>query len=177
MVRERGERPASQVPPAAAARPAPALPIDWIKLDDAERSETLQVLFDWLPRIVITYGLNENIVPRCWFRHEPMIVEILGLFQYRNQQQFNVELGPPPSAPNDFNYQLELWRGRMRSRKEEAGCTSSEHHPVSLPSWVDLAHTASAMWRVEADEHCDQLMYLAEEKAMNELESNQEESA
>lgn len=164
-MRERGERPASLVPPAVPARPAPALPIDWIKLDDLERSETLQVLYDWIPRVVETYGLSEQIVPKCWYLHEPMIVEVLGLFQYRNQQQFNAELGPPPSAPNDFNYQLELWRGRMRARKEDAGCTPNEHFAAKVPAWVDRLSTASALWRVDADEHTARLQFQAQESA------------
>ena len=157
MVRDRGERPTSAVPPAAPARPAAVLPIDWMKLDAQEREEHLRILAVWVPAIVVSYELADKVVPACWYLHEAMIHELLALFQYRNQQQFNLELGPPPSAPLDFQYQFSLWVTRMRSLVGDAGCTTNEHEPQRPTSWADKSNPLSAKWLVALEEHLDTL--------------------
>lgn len=153
MVRERGERPENPLPPAISPRPAPATPIDWMKIDVLEKQETLQVLLEWVPKFVVSYHLVEQIVPPCWYLHEAMIHEILAIFQYRQQQQFELSLGPPPSAPIDFQYQLSLWTGRMRSLRGDSGCTSSNHIEVEHSYWADPATTQAAMWHARAQEY------------------------
>lgn len=164
MVRERGERPENPAapPPPLPSRGVPALPIDWMALDVEEQSETLQeVLGVWVPKIVCEFGLPEQVVPRCWFRHSAMIHELLALFQYRQQQQFNTELGPPASAGIDFQYQFSLWRQRMRSLTSEAGCTASRHYPQHRPAWADQGTTEFAKWTVDLEEFTLELVGFA----------------
>ncbi|MFV0435007.1 MAG: hypothetical protein ACK5LO_13635 [Leucobacter sp.] len=135
MVRERGERPSEKaLPPPTAVPPKLAAPIDWWKLDDAERAETLEVLFVWVPELVRRYGLAEQIVPPCWYQHEAIVQELLALFQYRNQQQY-LDIAPP-SAPLDFHTQLQYVITRLRMWVGMSECTLGRHNDTILPSWA-----------------------------------------
>ncbi|WP_231291494.1 hypothetical protein [Leucobacter chromiiresistens] len=165
MVRERGARPETPTAPPLPLpeRGVPELPIDWMALDAVAQSKTLRsVLGVWVPKIVCEFGLSEQVVPRCWYRHSAMIHELLALFQYRQQQQFNMELGPPASAAIDFQYQFSLWLQRMRSLTGDAGCTASKHLPQLRPSWADSSTTDFAMWSVDLDEFARELVAFAE---------------
>ena len=179
MVRERGERPESPVapPPPLPDRGVPVLPIDWMALGAMEQSETLrEVLGAWVPKIVCEFGLAEQVVPRCWYRHPAMIHELLALFQYR-QQQFNSDLGPPAAAALDFQYQFSLWRQRMRSLTSEAGCTANKHLPQHRPVWADTSTTEFAVWSVDLDEFAMELEANAEpETSESSAPENGEES-
>lgn len=167
MVRERGIRPEDLAPPAPLPAPSVAeLPIDWMKLDDAERSEILlSKLIPWVPELVRSYMLKPQIVVPCWYLHEEMIHEVLALYQYREQQQFNLELGPPASAPIDFQYQLGLWKHRMTELTANAGCTQADHHRPTVQAWADVERPESATWSVTAEEFA---MELAADFAMSE---------
>lgn len=160
MVRERGERPVDPVPPkpAVSAPSVAELPIDWMAIDALEQAEILEhTLGVWVPNAVVEFGLSERVVPRCWYKHSAMIHELLALFQYRQQQQFNLDLGPPASAPIDFQYQFSLWRHRMRDLTTDAGCTASAHRPQERPSWADPDSTESAMWAVDLEEYVQEM--------------------
>lgn len=159
MVRERGTRPEDLTPPPPMPEvSAAALPIDWMKLDGAERAELmLSTLLEWVPSMVRSFALREQTVPPCWYLHEEMVHELLALYQYREQQQFNDLLGPPASAAIDFLYQLGLWKARMQALTGDAGCTSAKHHEPTIPAWADPAKPASATWGVEAEEYALQL--------------------
>lgn len=164
-MRERGARPEEPGVPTSAVPMAPALPIDWMKLDGESRSETLrEVLLVWVPKFVMSYELSEKVVPQCWIQHEAMIHELLALFQYRQQQQFNTELGPPPSAPIDYQYQLSLWKTRMRELVGDAGCTSAEHFEPRRQPWVDPENADSARWYVAADAYAAELCDVNSER-------------
>ncbi|WP_010157083.1 hypothetical protein [Leucobacter chromiiresistens] len=134
--------------------------------DAEEQSETLRdVLGVWVPKVVCEFGLTEQVVPRCWFRHPAMIHELLALFQYRQQQQFNTELGPPPTASIDFLYQFGLWRQRMRTLTSEAGCTASQHFSQHRPRWADPSATEFALWSVDLEEFTLELVAFEESDA------------
>lgn len=148
MVRERGERPEKPMPPPAAPKPVFEPPIDWWRLDAEERTETLSVLFEWVPELVRRYGLTDAVVPPCWYRHEALIQELLALYQYRQQQQFLP--AAPPSAPLDFHYQFQLVIGRLRSWVGQAGCNTSEHMETTVQSWADPGQPRAAAWDVDA---------------------------
>lgn len=151
--RVRGDRPKQPAPPAGGVPSAPvkpklAAPIDWWKLDPLERIEVLQVLIEWVPELVRRYLLKEAVIPRCWHQHEPLIQELLALFQYRNQQQF-LPIAPP-SAPLDFHYQFQLAIGRMRSWTQQAGCRGRDHFPTEPVDWANPATGHGAKWPIEA---------------------------
>lgn len=156
MERERGERPktlqapSNRVPPAA-EKPVYAPPINWWKLDAEERTETLQVLFEWVPELVRRYGLRDSTLPPCWYKHEAMIQELLALFQLRNQQMF-LPIAPP-SAPSDFHYQFQLFQGRMLTWNHMSGCNGSEHNDTVVQLWADPYKPAAAAWDVDAHEY------------------------
>lgn len=166
MVRERGERPENPVPPAP-PKPVFEPPINWWKLDAEERTETLEVLFDWVRELVRRYGLRDSEVPPCWYRHEAMVQELLALFQYRNQQQFLESA--PPGAPIDFHYQLQLALGRLRSWTGVTGCNGAEHLATPIQQWADTANPKSQEWEAKA------FMYLQElEAAGSDLDEGNE---
>lgn len=121
-----------------------AAPINWWRLDAEERVETMTVLTEWVPELVRRYGLQDAIIPPCWFRHEAMIQELLALFQYRNQLQFLP--AAPPGAPLDFHYQLQLVMQRMRSWTGMTGCNGGEHEPTRVQSWADPQMVNGAKW-------------------------------
>ncbi len=126
------------------AVPAPvklAPPVDWWRLDAAQRVETLDVVSRFTVQLVRSYGLSAAVVPPCWFEHEAVVVELLALFQYRNQQQF-LEVAPP-GAPQEWHVQFERAVVRLRQWTTNFGCTEQEHRPTRLPGWV-VADTASA---------------------------------
>lgn len=121
-------------------------------------SEILQtVLFEWVPKVVVSYELSEQVVPRCWYLHESMVHELLALFQYRQQQQFNTDLGPPPSAPIDFQYQFGAWKARMRELTVNAGCTSADHYEPHVAEWASTQRVDAAQWRIDADAYAASL--------------------
>ncbi len=156
MVRERGERPENPVPPESRVPPAPVkpvmeAPINWWRLDSEERAETLGVLLEWVPELVRRYGLTDQVVPPCWYRHEALIQELLALFQYRNQQQFLPVA--PPGAPLDFHYQLQLLMQRLRGWVTMSGCNAGEHEDTRLPVWADPSSARHALWEEEAIEY------------------------
>lgn len=161
MVRERGERPVEPAP-AVPAKPAYASPVNWWTLTGDERAMTLEVLREWVPELVRRYdGLLEQVIPPCWWRHEPMIQELLGLFQYRNQQQ--VLPTAPPGAMQDFHYQFDLSIRRLRSWTAEAGCTSANHEEIRVPRWADPSTVEHARWAALLEEEIENTRQGAEE--------------
>lgn len=150
--RTRGERP-QEAQPIPAAQPAAAapLPINWWKLHNDERSETLETLLVWVPELVRRYSLPAQLVPPCWYLHDALTQELLALFQFRNQMQFNMALGPPPSAPLDFHVQFKLWRDRMREWVTEAGCVQGRHETPRVQLWAQLGTTEHAIWATDAE--------------------------
>lgn len=147
-MRERGDRPAEAVAPPPESPIIPA-PIDWWKLDQQERGETLVVLGEWVRKLVRSYALPDQVVPPCWYEHESLVHELLALFQYRNQQQFTDVA--PPSAPLDFHQQLNLSVARLRGWVSAAGCSSAEHFPAAPAVWA-APGVAGATWTVRFDE-------------------------
>ncbi len=143
--------------PASAVPSPPALPINWWRLDIEEQAETLEVLVEWVPELVRRYGLSDAYVPPCWYEHEALVQELLALFQYRNQQQFNEALGPPPSAPLDYHYQQQLALTRLRFWAAMTGCNSAEHFPAQVQSWADLSSVRAAMWETTVSDAIDTL--------------------
>lgn len=150
-MRERGERPANPVPPKEPeAQSQVAAPIDWWKLDDYGRAETLGILLRFVPELVRRYALQDSEVPPCWHKHDTLIQELLALYQYRNQQQFLPVA--PPSAPLDFHYNLQLAIGRLTGWTARHGCRTGEHTPANLAAWVDPESEKSSEWIVTAEE-------------------------
>lgn len=175
VVRERGERPDNPVPPAPPAAVSRPLPIDWWKLDPEERTETLEVLFKWVPQLVRRYGLTESEVPPCWFRHEALVQELLAAFQYRQQMQFNEAMGSPPSAPFDFHYQFQLALQRLRGWTSRTGCNAGEHQETVVQPWALLGSTAAASWEVDTYEYLMEAQAVwAEQEEPEEQEESEE---
>lgn len=151
--RTRGSRPNATPPPPPppqVRQPLPS-PINWWKLDDEERAETLEVLGEWVPELVRRYGLRDSVVPPCWYQHEALVQELLALFQYRNQQQ--VQKTAPPSAMLDFHYQFDLAIRRLSSWTSATGCNSAEHHETPLSMWVAPGIVRASTWAVEFEDH------------------------
>lgn len=167
-VRERGERPAEDTPPAPGAPSLPT-PIDWWKLHSQERSETLTVLSEWVRRLVCSYALADQVVPPCWYQHESVVQELLALFQYRNQQQFTDVA--PPSAPLDFHQQFSVAVVRLRGWVSAAGCTSAEHFDETPALWA-VPGVSTAKWTVQFEEHLQGAYRLGEE--LGTIERSQE---
>ncbi len=131
----------SEVPGAVPVPVKLAPPVDWWRLDAAQRVETLDVVSRFTVQLVRSYGLPAAVVPPCWFEHEALVMELLALFQYRNQQQF-LEVAPP-GAPQEWHVQFERAVVRLRQWTTIFGCTEQEHRPTRLPGWV-TAGTAPA---------------------------------
>lgn len=151
--RQRGSRPkedsapSPQIPQRA---PLPS-PINWWRLDDEERAETLEVLSEWVPELVRRYGLRDSVVPPCWFLHEALVQELLALFQYRNQQQ--VEPTAPPSAMLDFHYQFDLAIRRLANWTTSTGCNSAEHHDTTPAVWVVPGSVRNSTWVIDFEDY------------------------
>lgn len=161
-MRERGERPQEPVP-AVPAKPKYTAPVNWWTLTPEERAMTLGVLREWVPELVRRYdGLPEQVVPPCWWRHEALIQELLGLFQYRQQQQ--VLESAPPGAMQDFHYQFNLSIHRLRGWVAMAGCTSATHEDVRFPKWADPSTPEHARWMADLDETIDTLQNDTKER-------------
>lgn len=126
-------------------------PIDWWKLDAQGRAETLGILLRFVPELVRRYALRDSEVPPCWFKHEPLIQELLALYQYRNQQQF-LPISPA-GAPLDFHYNFQLAIGRLTSWTARHGCRMGEHFPTDLAAWVDPDLEKPLEWAIEAEEY------------------------
>lgn len=139
----------------APVKPVFEPPINWWRLDPQERTETLAVLFDWVPELVRRYGLTDSTVPPCWYRHEAMVQELLALFQYRNQLQY-LEVGPP-NAPIDFHYQFQLALGRLRSWNQSAGCNTAEHQETPIQPWAAVGNPKAGEWEAKAFMHLEEL--------------------
>ncbi len=111
-------------------------PVDWWRLRDGggEREQVLERLHGFVTGLVVSYGLPEQVVPRCWFKHEALLQELLGLMQLRGSCFAAVA---PPVAGNDFHAAFFLWRQRMREWVLELGCNAAEHYETVRPVWVD----------------------------------------
>lgn len=157
-MRERGARPEPE-PVAAPAAGVPtklAAPIDWWRLDDEERAETLSVLIEWVPELVRRYGITDQAIPPCWYRHENLVQELLALFQYRNQQQF-LDIAPP-SAPIDFHAQFALFLARVRVWNQATGCTAVDHFETAVQPWASIVSTdAAAAWWTSATDYVQEI--------------------
>lgn len=159
---ERGERPttggSSELDAGfglAEEIPAPMSPVDWWKLDRLERAETLSTLADFVPELVRRFLLPDAVVPPCWYRHEPLIQELLGLFQLR--QQANFLESAPATAPNDFHLQMfAYWVPRMRAHVAITSCNTAEHYEGKPPAWSVPGEAMSATWRTQVDEFVDE---------------------
>lgn len=164
-MRERGERPESPLapPPPAPAKPVYEPPINWWRLDAEERTEMLEVLFLWVPELCRRYGLIDAIIPPCWYRHEPLIQELLAFYQYRNQMQF-LETAPTIAAL-DVHYQLQLVISRLRSWVLQTGCNAAEHAETPVQSWAAEGTAQAAAWEVETFEYLEKApkMWMKEE--------------
>lgn len=154
-VRKRGSRPQEEKPPPPAIplRPQLPSPINWWKLDDEERAETLEVLGEWVPELVRRYGLRDSVVPPCWYLHESLVQELLAIFQYRNQQQ--VLETAPPSAMLDFHYQFDIAIRRLHGWTALTGCNSADHRDTTLPLWVVPGTVQGSQWGADFEEHVD----------------------
>ena len=152
---ERGERPASSglgdlgagfgVPEDI---PPPMSPVDWWKLDRLERAETLSTLAEFVPELVRRFVLTDAVVPPCWYRHESLIQELLGLFQLRQQANF-LETAPA-TAPNDFHLQMFMyWVPRMRTHVAVTSCNAAEHFDSKPAGWTVPGEASSAMWKTQ----------------------------
>lgn len=131
-------------------------PIDWWKLDTVERTETLGTLAVWVPELVRRYTLTDQIVPPCWYQHEPLVQELLALFQYRNQNQF-LPIAPPV-APKEFHYELQLAIARLRSWVQLTGCNAAEHFDGTVQAWAERSGAAPALWRTGIDDHINEVL-------------------
>lgn len=151
MIRERGEAP-KEAPPRSGvpSLPQPISPINWWKLDDEERREVLELLSIWVPELVRRYALTETVVPPCWYQHEPLIQELLALYQYRNQNQFLPVA--PPVAPKEFHYELQLAIGRLRGWVMTTQCNAAEHNDDRIQHWAAEGSSTRSLWQVEVEE-------------------------
>lgn len=150
--RTRGERPQEAQPlPAAPQASAAPLPINWWKLHNDERVESLETLMAWVPELVRRYSLTAQLVPPCWYLHDSLVQELLALFQFRNQMQFNLALGPPPSAPLDFHVQFKLWRDRMREWVTDSGCVQGRHEAPRVQTWAQPGTVEHASWSTDVE--------------------------
>lgn len=160
MIRERGAPPEMPKPVVSEMPPAIA-PINWWKLDPIERKETLELLAEWVPELVRRYTLNDQIVPPCWFRHEPLVQELLALYQYRNQNQFLPFA--PPVAPKEFHYELQLAIGRLRSWVMLTGCNIAEHFEGKIQPWAMDGGAPAALWRTGIDDHITEVLKASDQ--------------
>lgn len=129
---------------------APIAPIDWWRLDSAERVETLRTLSIFVPELVRRYALNDQVIPPCWYRHEALIQELLALYQFRNQNQF-LPIAPPV-APKEFHYELQLVITRLRGWVATTGCNMAEHHEDRVQAWAQKGSAQCALWETSAHE-------------------------
>lgn len=151
-MRERSEAPPNPVPPnPVPPKPRFESPINWWTLSPIDRIETLSVLSVWVPELVSRYELADAVVPPCWFQHEPMVQEMLALYQYRNQQQ--VLPAAPPGAMLDFHAQFQLFLSRMRFWVGQSGCNVAEHFEHALQHWVVPGQATQAKWAVRIEDH------------------------
>lgn len=135
--------------------PQVAAAIDWWKLDDQEQAEILGVLLRWVPELARRYGLMEQVIPPCWYKHEPLIQELLALYQYRNQQQFLPVA--PPSAPLDFHYSFQLAIGRLTYWAALTRCNQRQHNATRIPGWAAAGSTENAEWVIDAEYEVEQM--------------------
>lgn len=165
VVRDRGVLPPMGGVGSVPMKARYASPVDWWALDGMERAEMLGVLAVWVPKLVRWFGLRDDTVPPCWFRHDALVQELLALYQYREQQQ--VLPAAPPSAMLDFQVQLQLALARLRGWVGVTGCNAREHTDTPVPVWVGDV-VVHSRWRVEVDEVIDVLVREPVEKEESE---------
>lgn len=150
-MRERGPRPdIPALPPRSIEVPQHVTPINWWRLDDAERAEVFGVLRGFVTEFVRRYALPASVVPPCWYRHEAIVQELLAFYQYRDQLQ--LAEGPAAShagAPLEVHVQLHMLRGRLR---EIVQCNEAEHFDDAIPAWAVPETAVGALWSEDFDE-------------------------
>lgn len=130
-------------------------PVDWWRLDDAERGETLAVVAEFTGELARMYGLREAVLPPCWYLHSAIIQELLALFQYRNQQQY-LPISPPGAAI-DFHIQLSACLTRLRSWVLQSQCNQREHNASEFSVWARTGSDAARSWQENFEMYLTQM--------------------
>lgn len=145
-------------------------PIDWWSLSPGERTPILGRLRVFVDELVRRWNLQESVVPACWWRHEPMVQELLALKQYREIAFWEKS---PPSTPLDFNYQLKsMVIPRLREEVAATGCTH-EHTPAKTQQYVVDGSPAELKYSREMGAWVVELVRLMGDSELDDVEIKQ----
>jgi hypothetical protein len=115
-------------------------PVDWSMLSATARRDELQRLWSWVVGLVSVWPVSSDVVPPCWFRHEPLI-RVLSATRDAYLAAFHQS--QPASAAADW---MQVWDAtvqRLRHWTSVSGCNSQRHRPDPIQRWVTAGADAA----------------------------------
>lgn len=133
---------------AGGARKAPASipwPLRWRELDRDAAAEAWGWLIDWVGWLVAHYQLAEE-VPRCWYRHPPLIEELTALAAGWHTAYDDAARGDEPLI---WHERFARARARLRDWDDYTRCRNGTHTDRRLDlNWPDD-------WDTDARQYAD----------------------
>ncbi|MEV0648972.1 DUF4913 domain-containing protein [Phytomonospora sp. NPDC050363] len=129
----------------AAKSPGRGGPIDWTRLDGAERARVLAELAGFVGGLVEGERLHDAVAP-CWWRHAAAVEELGALWQAREYAY-----GPGREADLPCWWREVLDRAIPRLRVLFAPCAEGHTEPAPSRSEVDDAGLAAHLAELRAE--------------------------
>ncbi|GAA2238700.1 hypothetical protein GCM10010401_08720 [Rarobacter faecitabidus] len=94
--------------------------------------------------IILTYTIRENKIPRCWWQHPALQLELYGLLKaHEFYYQPTQEVGPLR-----WHEDLERALARMASITADSGCGREGHRDIQgARTGKELTHITEAEWQ------------------------------
>lgn len=125
-------------------------PVDWSVLSATARRDELEKLWSWVVELVSVWPVSSDVVPPCWFRHEPLI-RVLSAARDAYAAAFHES--QPASAAADW---IQVWDAtvqRLRHWTSVSGCNSQRHRRDPIQRWVTAGTDAAAAAVAGFDEY------------------------
>lgn len=131
-------------------------PIDWSMPSATARRDELESLWSWVVELVSVWPVSSDVVPPCWFRHEPLVRMLssardayLTMFHQSQPASAAVDwmqvLGCDGAAVAalDERVRLQLAAAPPGRTRSNAGC------PALTPSWL-RGRGSTSTWKLSS---------------------------
>ena len=115
-------------------------PIHWPSLTDAEASDRMEELAEWVRDLVRRFAIEPRVVPPCWAQH-PALVEILSAL--RDHERADYADTASPTAAVDFIRALHDTQHFLAEHVAKTQCSVAGHRDDMIAPWLASEPTAA----------------------------------
>jgi hypothetical protein len=115
-------------------------PTHWPSLLPDEACPPWADLRDWVKHLVDRFGLENQAVPPCWYRHNTLVEALSAL---RDHERILFALSASPTTAVDWFRALREIEHRMSEACARTQCSVNEHRPDPPFTWT----TDQAQWQ------------------------------